>query len=324
MKFIANSIRPFFLAVAGVMLCASAHAESAFPGRPVKIVVPFAAGGSSDSAARILAERLSRKWKQPVIVDNRPGANALIGASLVAKAPADGYTLLLAPVSMGTINIFVKQPGFSPERDLIPISQVAQGDYVLTVSKDLPVKSMGEFAAYARSHPGKVFHGAFGGASMLAFEQFSSQMQFKAQNVNYRGESLALGDLMAGNVQAVFATLMGAKPLIDSGRIRALGVPSKVRAAIAPDIPAADESGAKGFYVDYWFGLMAPAGTPHDVVGRIGAAVADVLGQADVKAKLHAHGLTARASSPEEFGKLIRLENVRWTAVAKQAGIEPQ
>lgn len=312
------------IAVTGAMLSVNAQAKDEFPSKPVKIVVPFAAGGSSDSAARILAERLAITWKQPVIVDNRPGANAVIGASLVAKSPADGYTILFAPVSMGTINIFVKNPGFNPEKDLVPISQVARGDYVLTVSRDLPVKTMGEFAAYARSHPGKVFHGAFGGASQLAFEQFSSQMQFKAQNVNYRGEALALSDLMAGNVQAVFATITGAKPLIDGGRIKAVGVPSRVRAPAAPNIPASDESGAKGFYVDYWFGLMAPAGTPGEVVHKINASVADALAQPEVKSKLQNHGLNAQASSPNEFAKLIKLENARWTVVAKAAGIEAQ
>lgn len=301
-----------------------AAAQSGFPERTVKIVVPFAPGGSSDSATRILAEQLSNTWKQSVVVENKPGANGSIGAAQVARAAADGYTLLLAPVSVGSVNLFIKNPGFDPLNDLLPITQIAEGDYVLSVRNDVPAKTLAEFGAYARKNPGKVFDGTFGGGSMLAFQQFADQMQFQRQNVSYRGEALAINALLAGEIQAVFSTLTAARPFIDSGKIKALGIPSKTRSPIAPTIPSADESGAKGFYVNFWFGLMAPKGTPAEVVKKINADVATALAGTQVKGRLYSMGLIAKSSTPEAFGKLVQLENTRWVDTAKRAGIQPQ
>lgn len=301
-----------------------AAAQSGFPERTVKIVVPFAPGGSSDSATRILAEQLSNTWKQSVVVENKPGANGSIGAAQVARAAADGYTLLLAPVSVGSVNLFIKNPGFDPLNDLLPITQIAEGDYVLSVRNDVPAKTLAEFGAYARKNPGKVFDGTFGGGSMLAFQQFADQMQFQRQNVSYRGEALAINALLAGEIQAVFSTLTAARPFIDSGKIKALGIPSKTRSPIAPTIPSADESGAKGFHVNFWFGLMAPKGTPAEVIQKINADVATALAGTQVKGRLYSMGLIAKSSTPEAFGKLVQLENTRWVDTAKRAGIQPQ
>lgn len=315
-----------FLAVAFLTVASSlpVHAQGSFPSGPVRLVVPFAPGGSSDSSARVLAEQLSGIWKQPVIIDNKPGANGSIGASLVAKAPADGLTLLYAPVSIGTVSIFLRNPGFDPLKDLVPISLVVEGDYVLSVNKSLPVNSMGEFADYARKNPGKVFHGTFGGGSMLAFEQFSGSMKFKVENVGYRGESLALTALASGDVQAVLSTLTAARPFIEGGRIKPLGIPAKARSSIAPSIRTADESGAKGFHVNFWFGLMAATGTPKAVIDRINADVAQVLNRTEVKGRMYAMGLVARPTTSEEFGRIVKFESERWVDVAKRAGVEAQ
>ena len=301
-----------------------ATAQDNFPERPVKLIVPFAPGGSSDSATRILAEQLGAKWKQPVVVDNKPGASGAIGALQVAKSAADGYTLLVTPVSIGTIEIFLKNPGFDRNKDLTPISQFARGDYVLSVSKDLPVKNFAEFTKYARDNPKKVFHGAFGGASMLAFEGFAQSQNIQPESVNYRGESLAMNALMAGEVQAMLSTLMAAKPFIDAGRIKAVGIPSKERSPIAPNIPTASESGIKGFNADFWFGLMAPAGTPDSIRKKIATDVAEVLARPQIQQRFQQLGLIAKSSTPDEFAQLIKHESERWVAVAKKAGIEPQ
>lgn len=324
MKFISHSLRRWVAALLAAAASGAGFAQSQYPAKPVKIVVPFAPGGSSDSATRILAEQLQAKWKQPVIIENRPGANGSIGASAVAKSSADGYTLLLTPVSIGTISLFVKHPSFDPLKDLMPVTQIAEGDYVLAVQKSLPVETIAEFAAYARANPHKVFHGSFGGASMLAFEQLSERLDFRFQNVVYRGEALALNALLGGEVQAVFATLVGARPFIESQRVKALGIVSKARSKVLPQVRSADESGAKGFYVNFWFGLSAPAGTPRAVIDRIGADVAAVLDRPDVKGRLFGMGLVAKASSPEAFGKLIRFESERWVETARRAGVEPQ
>lgn len=159
---------------------------------------------------------------------------------------------------------------------------------------------------------------------MLAFQQFADQMQFQRQNVSYRGESLALNALLAGEVQAVLSTLTAARPFIDSGKIKALGIPSKSRSPIAPQIPSADESGAKGFHVNFWFGLMAPKGTPPEVIKKIHADVAEALASTQVKGRLYSMGLVAKSSTPEAFGKLVQFENTRWVTTAQRAGIQPQ
>jgi tripartite-type tricarboxylate transporter receptor subunit TctC len=301
-----------------------AHAQGNFPSSSVRLIVPFAPGGSSDSSARILAEQLSAIWKQPVVIDNKPGANGSIAASIVAKAPADGLTLLYAPVSIGTVSIFLRNPGFDPLKDLAPISLVVEGDYVLSVNKSLPVNSMGEFADYVRKNPGKVFHGTFGGGSMLAFEQFSDSMKFKVENVGYRGEALALSALVSGDVQAVLSTLTAARPFIEAGRIKPLGIPSKIRSTIAPSIRTADESGAKGFNVNFWFGLMTPTGTPKVVIDRINSDVAQALSRTEVKGRMYAMGLIARPTTSQEFGRIVKFESERWVEVAKRAGVEAQ
>lgn len=302
----------------------SSQAQPIFPNKSVRIVVPFAPGGSSDSTARVIAEHLTAKWKQPVIIDNKPGAGASIGSALVAKSPADGHTLLLTTVSIGTITLFQKNPGFDPLKDLLPVSQVAQGDYVLLVNKNFPANSMAEFGSYTRKNPTKVFHGAFGGGAVLAFEQLAEKLNFKAQNVSYRGESPAITALISEEVQAVLSTLSAARPFIDSGRVKALGIPAKNRSLIAPDIKTSDESGAKGFYVDFWFGLMVPVGTPEAIVKKVNADVAEILARTDVKARLYAMGLVAHPSTPEGFAKLVKYESERWVDVAKRAGVQPQ
>lgn len=317
-------IRSLATVLLGVSLVGGACAQGAFPNKAVKIVVPFAAGGSSDNSARILAEHLANKWKQPVVIENKPGANGSLGASLVAKSPADGYTILYTPVSIGTVQLFIKKPGFDPLKDLTPVTQVARGDYVLNVQNSLPVNTIGEFAAYARKNSGKVLHGAFGGASMLAFEQLGEMLNFQVTNVPYRGESPALTALMGGEIQAMFSTLTTARPFIESGRIKALGLASKNRSPIAPNIKSADESGAKGFYVDFWFGLTVPAGTPPDIIRLINADVTEVLSRTEVKGRLFAMGLSASPTTPDQFGQIIKHESERWVGAAKRAGIEPQ
>lgn len=320
MKYLTRNLT---MAVCAAFATGGALAD-AYPDKAVRIVVPFAAGGSSDNATRVLAEQLAKDWKQAVVVDNKPGANGSIGAAQVAKAPADGYTIYLAPVSIGTVNLFIKKPGFDVEKDLMPVTLVARGDYVLNVNKDVPVNTIAELADYSRKHPGKLFHGSFGGASWLAFEQLSETLNFNVTNVNYRGESPALTALMGGEIQVMFSTLTAARPFIEANKIKALGLTAKKRSTIAPNIKSADESGAKGFYVDFWFGLMVPAGTPPEIVKKINASTAAALNRPDVKGRLFGMGLNAAPSTPEEFGKVVKFESERWVSTAKRINLEPQ
>lgn len=310
--------------LAATTWAAPAAATAKYPEKPVTLVVPFAPGGSSDSATRILAELLGTKWGQSVVVQNKPGASGTLGALTVAKAPADGYTLLVTPVSIGTIELFLKNPGFNRDKDLTPITQFAKGDYVLSVGKDVPVNTMAEFVEYSRERPEQVFHGAFGGASRLAFEGFALANAIKPVNVNYRGEALTLQALVGGEVQVALTTLVGARPFIEAGRIKPLGIPAKERSPLAPAIMTSDESGAKDFYADFWFGLMAPAGTPDAVRTQIATDVAQVLARPEVQKRFQDLGLLARSSTPDEFAALIKHESERWVDVAKKIGLEPQ
>lgn len=314
-------------ALAGCMLLTAlpgVAAAAAYPEKAVRLVVPFAPGGSSDTASRILAGLLGEKWKQTVIIENKPGASGSLGAMNVAKADADGYTLLVTPVSIGTIDLVLKNPGFDRDKDLVPVTQFAKGDYVLSVNPSLPVNNLAEFIDYTRANPQAVFHGAFGDASRLAFEGFALSNDLTATNVNYRGESLVLNALIAGEVQVALTTLVGARPFIEAGRIKPLAVPAKERTPITPNIPTADESGAKDFDADFWFGLMAPTGTPEAIRQQIAADVGEIMSRPEVKQRFQDLGLLATASGPEDFAKLIKYESERWVDVAKHAGIEPQ
>lgn len=301
----------------------AAIGQVTYPTKSVQLVVPFAAGGSADISARILAENLTRVWQRPVIVDNKPGANGALAAAHVAKAPADGHTILYAPVSIGTVKLFTKEPGFDPLTDLLPVTQVARGDYVLVARNDLPVKTIGEFADYARKNPGKVFHGSFGGGSLLAFYQLSSHLGFDFINVPYRGESPAITDMLGGQIQVMFGTVASTLPFIQSGKVKALGLLSKSRSKLLPEVPNADESGTKGFYAEFWFGLMVPAGTPAETITKINADTRGVLDQTDVKARLFARGLIASPTTADAFGKIVKYESVRWVEAAQRAGLKP-
>jgi tripartite-type tricarboxylate transporter receptor subunit TctC len=312
------------LALCMLLAPLSGNAQPTWPSKTVRLVVPVAPGGSLDNTARILAEHLTIVWKQPVIVDNRPGANTSLGAGSVARAAADGHTILLAPGALAVIKLFQKNPGFDPLKDLTPVSQVAQGDYVLLVHKDFPANSMAEFGAYARGNPTKVFYGAYGGGILLGTEEFSALMGFKAQIINYRGEVPAISAVIGGEIQAVFATLSAARSFVDGGRVKALGIPARKRSPIAPGIRSAEESGGKAFYTDFWFGAFVPAGTPEPVVSRISKDLEQVLARTDVKARMYAMGVVAKPTSPEEFARLVQFESERWLGAAQRAGIEPQ
>lgn len=310
------------------MVCAAAFlptmGHAAYPERPVTLVVPMAPGGSSDTASRILGNLLAEKWGQTVLIENKPGGSAAIGAAAVAKAQGDGYTLLVALLSTATIELFLKNPGFDRDRDLIPITQFAKGDYVLSIATKVPASTLPEFVDYARKNPDRVFHGAFGDGARMAFDGFVLANGLKIENVRYRGESLALNALIAGEVDVVLSSLTGARPFIEAGRIKPLAVPAKDRSPIVPDIPTANETGIKGFEADFWFGFMAPAGTPQAVREKIAADVAEVLARPEVQKRFQDLGLLAVSSSPDEFGQLIKYESERWVDVARHAGIEPQ
>jgi len=296
----------------------------AWPSKPVKVVVPFAAGGATDVVARLLAQKLTESWGQTVVVENRAGAGGNIGADVVAKSPADGYTLLMTSGSIVTANPHIyKTMPFDAARDLVPITNVATGPQVIAVNTSVPAKDLRELIALAKASPGKVNFGSAGVGTQthLAAENFLYSAGVDMTHVPYKGESAAITDLMGGQIQLATPNLGAAINLIRDGKLRALAVTSRERSPQLPDVPAASEV-LPGFENAGWFGLMAPAGTPPEVVDRIYRDSARILLSEEFRAKLVQQGMMPVANSPADFAAAIREESARWAKVVQQRGLK--
>ena len=318
MKRICSGIAAAVLALASL-----AAGAQAWPTKPVKIVVPFAAGGATDVVARLLAQKLTDAWGQNVIVENRAGAGGNIGADVVAKSPADGYTLLMTSGSIVTANQHMyKSLTYDPARDLVAITNVATGPQVIAVSSDMPARDLREFIAYAKANPRKVNFGSAGVGTQthLAAENFAYSAGVDLTHVPYKGESAALTDLIGGQIQMVTPNLGGAIGHIQQGKLRALAVTSPQRSPQLPDVPAAAEV-IPGFENAGWFGLMAPAGTPREVIERIQRDSAKILLADEFKAALAKQGMVPVANTPSDFAAAIREESGRWAKVIKERGL---
>jgi tripartite-type tricarboxylate transporter receptor subunit TctC len=311
-------------AALAVSLVPAVAAAQAWPSKPVKIVVPFAAGGATDVVARLLAQRLTDAWGQSVVVENRAGAGGNIGAEVVAKSPGDGYTLLMTSGSIVTANPYIyKSMPFDAAKDLVPITNVATGPQVIVVNPSVPAKDLRELIALAKSSPGKVNFGSAGVGTQthLAAENFLYSAGIEMTHVPYKGESAAMTDLMGGQIQVATPNLGGAINLIKDGKLRALAVTSKERSPQLPDVPAAAEV-LPGFENAGWFGLMAPAGTPADVIDKVYRDSAKVLLSEEFRGKLAQQGMMPVANSPSDFGAAIREESARWAKVVQQRGLK--
>ena len=316
-----------WIRLAAAMLLAPGLAlAQPWPAKPVKIVVPFAAGGTTDVVARQLAQKLSEAWGQSVVVENKPGAGGNIGADLVAKSPPDGYTLLMTSGSIVAANPYMyKDMGFDPAKDLAPITNVASGPQVLVVNKDLPVKNLKEFIAYAKANPKKINFGSAGVGTQthLAGENFAYAAGLDLVHVPYKGESAALTDLMGGQIQMVPANFAAAVPHIKGGRIRCLALTSTERHPELPECAAASEM-IPGFRNDGWWGLMAPAGTPRDVIEKVQRDSAKILHSDDFKARFAQQGMAPVANKPDELANAIREESRVWQKVIRERGLAPK
>ena len=316
-------------ALAAIVFIANpAFAQNSWPTKPVKIVVPFAPGGTTDILARAVAPELSRAFGQPFIVDNRAGAGGNVGADLVAKSPADGYTLLMGTVGTHGINksIYPKMP-FDPQKDFAPVTLVAGVPNVMVMNADkaskLGINNVADFVKYAKVHPGQFSMASSGnGTSIhLAGELFKAQTGIFMTHIPYRGSGPALLDLIGGNVDVMFDNLPSAMPQIKGGKLKAFAVTSAQRSAAMPELPTVEEAGKlKGFEASSWFGLLAPAGTPPEVVSRIQQEVAKALNTPAIKEKMLAHGAIPSGNTPQEFAKLIDSEITKWAQVVKVSG----
>lgn len=292
--------------------------------QPIRLIVPFAPGGATDSMGRLIANELSNRLKQSVVVENRPGGGGNIGSNLVAKAKPDGYTLLFGAAGNITINpsLFDNMP-YSPERDLSPVALVSQSMNVLVVPASLPVNSVSEFVDYAKKNADTLNHGSSGngGTSHLAGELFNTMAGMKITHVPYQGSGPAMVDLLAGRVHVMFDNLPSALPHVHSGKLKALGVTGSNRSEELPDVPTIAETGLEGFEATTWFGIFAPTGTPEAIQERLNSLVNTIMQEPANQEKLKSMAAYVQPTSREEFSDLIKRDTEKWADVIKTAGI---
>jgi len=309
------------------LLAASTANAQQYPSRPVHLVVPFPAGSTPDIVGRALGQKLAAAWGQPVIVDNRPGAGANIGAAEVAKAAPDGYTLLIGSNGPIAINktLYEKLP-FDPDRDLRPISLLAAAPQILAVNAQVPASDLKQLIDYARANPDKLAYGSVGAgsASHLTMELLKSQAHISLVHVPYKGFPPVVTDLLSGQIQATFAIVPAVLPQIRAGRLKALAVTSEKRTALAPDIPTVSEQGLPRFDATAWQGLLCPTGTPQEILNHISSLTIKSMQSADVRDLLGKQGFEVIGSTPEEFAAFIRAESAKWGAVVRATGAKAE
>jgi tripartite-type tricarboxylate transporter receptor subunit TctC len=309
------------LALAGASALASA--EQAWPNKPIRLVVPFPPGGGTDIIARVVGNKLSETRKWVIVIDNRPGAGGNIGMDLVAKSPADGYTIGLGQTSNLAVNptLYTKLP-YDPVKDFAPIGSVADAPLVLVVAANSPYKTLADVVAAAKAQPGRITLATPGNGTVahLTGELFQKAAHIELQHVPYKGSSQAITDLLGGSVQVFMSSVPTALSQIKGGTMRALAVTSAKRADDLPTVPTINESGYKGFDARTWFGLVAPAGTPPAVIAALNAELGKVLAMPEVRKKITVEGGDVLGGSPEQFGTLIKTEIPRWGKVVKDSG----
>jgi len=313
-------VRLFALAAA-LLFSAAALAQS-YPAKPIKIVVPFPAGGIADLYARLIGARVTEGWGQPVVIENRTGAGGNIGADAVAKSAPDGYTLVMGSFGTHAVNVslFSSMP-YDPVKDFTPIILVLEAEGLLVVHPSVPAQSVLDLIAYARAHPGKLTFASagMGTASHLAGELFKTMAKVDMTHVPYKGNVPAITDLLAGQTSLLFGTTPTVLPHAKAGKLRALATIGSVRSAAAPDLPTVAET-LPGFEVNNWVGLLAPAATPNDIVRKWNAEVNKIMTGADIKQRLPTEGARYAPNTPEEFGAFIKSEIAKWAPVVKASG----
>jgi tripartite-type tricarboxylate transporter receptor subunit TctC len=300
-----------------------AMAEPTYPSKPIRLIVPFVPGGSTDVVARLLGAELKNELGQSVIVENKPGAGGNIGGDVVAKAAPDGYTLLLAAAGPTVINpsLYSKMP-FDPITQLAPVTMLVREHNLMAINSSIPAKTLQEFIAYAKARPNEINFGSPGNGSpaQLAGELLNQKSGLKMAHVAYKGSGAAVVDLMAGHISMMIDNMPALLPHIQSGKIRALAVPSERRAAAMPDVPTFKEAGMSDFVVTAWKGVMVPAGTPPDVVAKLQTSIAKIMNKADMKKRMIEMGAEPAVNTPEQFGTIIKNETAWWAALVKSTG----
>jgi tripartite-type tricarboxylate transporter receptor subunit TctC len=303
------------------------QAQDAYPNKPIKVVVPFPAGGATDILTRAITEKLAVRIGQSVIIENRPGAGANIGAATVAKAPPDGYTILMGSIGSHSISVtYHKDPGYSFKKDLMPISSAGSLSNIVVIGNDVPAKNLQELVAYAKANPGKLTCGSSGtgGLIHLTCEMFKIAAGIDVLHVPYKGTSLLMPDLISGRVTMALDTLPPYMPMLKDGRVRALAITTATRSSLVPDLPTIAESGYPGFESVAVYGFFAPTGTPTAIIKKLNADINAVLLDPDLKDKLLKVGIEVEGSTPEALAAFVDKEIAKWAAVIKAGNIKSE
>ncbi len=297
------------------------HAQP-WPGKPIRMVVPYPPGGPTDIVARVIGQKLAERLGQPIVVDNRPGAGGNIGADAVAKSAPDGYTLLVATTAHAINMTLFSKPGYSTRNDFAPVSMLTSGPLVLVTAPSTPANNVGELIAVAKANPGKVTFASSGNgqSTHLAAELFDSMASVRMTHVPYKGSAPALTDVMAGQATVMFDTMLSAMPFVRDGKLRALAVTSATRSPAAPDIPTIAQAGLPGYEATAWNALLVPAGTPPAVIGKLSDALKAVLTEDEVRARFATQGFAASWTSPVDTGQFLAREIDKWGKVVKASG----
>jgi tripartite-type tricarboxylate transporter receptor subunit TctC len=309
-----------------LLLTTGAPWAQSFPVKPVRFMIGFAPGGGADIIARTVSPRIAEGLGQQIIIDNRPGANGIIAAELTAKAPADGYTLVVAPGNYAFAPAMYPKLPFDMVKAFSPVSKLAETPLLVVVHPSLPTKNISQLVALAKAHPGKLTYATagVGGAAHLATELFRALTQVDLVHVPYKGTAPALSDLLGGQVSLCICTLPSALPHAKSGRLRALAVTTARRTPVLPDIPTVAEAGVRGYEMSSWYGLLAPAGTPTAVIERLNAEAGKACLHSDVRNRLQAEGAEPAGGTAQEFGEFFKSEIVKWTRIVQKAGIRAE
>lgn len=305
------------MAIAG-----SSGAQQVYPNRLIRLIVPYAPGGSTTNVARIISLKLTENWGQPVIVDNRPGGNTIIGTEAVAKAPADGYTILLGVGSHVLIPLLVQSP-YDALRDFSTVGTLANSETILLLNPSVPANSLDEFIRLAKSRPGQINYstGGSGTATHLASELFNRVAGIDTRHIAYKGAAPALTDLVGGHIQMAFGTPSTAMSLVKSGKLKAIAVTGEARLPALPQVPTFAEAGQPKFEMSQWFGILAPSGTPSDILSKLSSELAKMVAMPDVRQNLIDQGMTPLATTPDQLASMMKSDAAKFAAIIKAASI---
>jgi len=310
------------------MILAAAAPSTAqdYPSHAIKMIVPFGAGGPTDIFTRLLAEELRKALKQPFVLENRPGAGTIIGTEAAAKSPPDGYTVLMISATQTTTETLVPSKPYKLLRDFVPVASLLNSELVMVVHPSVPVNTVKDFIALAKSKPGALNYASSGVGSNyhMAGELFKNLTGTDILHVPYKGSSGARNDIISGQIEMMFDSVPSMAPMIQAGRVKALGTTGKMRSAILPDVPTLSEAGVPGYEATIWIGVMAPAGTPQPIVTLLNTEINKILARADVVEAWTKQGATAMSMTPEQFGDYVQSEIDKWARVINANGIKPQ